>query len=39
VPARCAGLLGHTAEEIRNPIANSIYMAVDRKTEYVEPTE
>jgi citrate synthase len=37
--ARCAGLLGHIAEEVRNPIANSIYMTVDRNAEYVEPPE
>ncbi len=36
--ARCAGLLGHIAEEIRRPIANSIYMAVDRNAEYVDPS-
>ncbi|MGH3373851.1 MAG: citryl-CoA lyase, partial [Actinoallomurus sp.] len=35
--ARCAGLLGHIAEEIRRPVANSIYMAVDRNAEYVPP--
>ena len=28
--ARCAGLLGHIAEEIRRPVANSIYLTVDR---------
>jgi citrate synthase len=36
--ARCAGLLGHIAEEIRRPIANSIYMAVDRNAEYIDPS-
>jgi citrate synthase len=35
--ARCAGLLGHIAEEIRNPTANSIYMTVDRNAVYVPP--
>jgi citrate synthase len=37
--ARCAGLLGHLAEEIRRPVANSIYMAVDRNAEYVNPDD
>jgi citrate synthase len=32
--ARCAGLLGHIAEEQRDPIAMDIYTAVDRNTEY-----
>jgi citrate synthase len=36
--ARCAGLLGHIAEEIRRPVANSIYMTVDRNAEYVDPS-
>jgi citrate synthase len=35
--ARCAGLLGHIAEEIRRPIANSIYLAVDRNAAYTAP--
>ncbi len=35
--ARCAGLLGQIAEEIRSPIANEIYMTVDRNAEYVPP--
>ena len=35
--ARCAGLLGHIAEEIRRPVANSIYMTVDRNAEYIPP--
>ena len=35
--ARCAGLLGHIAEEIRRPIANSIYLTVDRNAEYIPP--
>jgi citrate synthase len=34
--ARAAGLLGHLAEELRQPIANDIYLAVDRNAEYVE---
>jgi citrate synthase len=36
--ARCAGLLGHLAEEIRRPIANDVYMSVDRNAVYVDPT-
>ena len=35
--ARCAGLLGHIAEEIRRPVADSIYMTVDRNAEYIPP--
>jgi citrate synthase len=35
--ARCAGLLGHLAEELRRPVANDIYLAVDRNARYVEP--
>lgn len=35
--ARTAGLLGQLAEERRNPIANDIYMAVDRNAGYVNP--
>lgn len=35
--ARCAGLLGHVAEEIRRPIANDIYLSVDRHARYVPP--
>ena len=35
--ARTAGLLGQLAEERRNPIANDIYLAVDRNAVYVEP--
>ncbi|MEP9382366.1 citryl-CoA lyase [Nocardioides sp. KR10-350] len=37
--ARCAGLLGHVAEEIRRPIGNDIYLAVDRNAVYVPPEE
>ena len=33
--ARAAGLLGHLAEEIRRPIANDIYLEVDRNARYV----
>jgi citrate synthase len=32
--ARCAGLLGHLAEEVADPIANDIYMTVDRNADY-----
>jgi citrate synthase len=35
--ARCAGLLGHLAEEVEDPIANDIYMAVDRNAAYRPP--
>jgi citrate synthase len=35
--ARCAGLLGHIAEEIRRPVAGAIYETVDRNAEYVDP--
>ncbi|GAB6987108.1 hypothetical protein [Nocardioides pyridinolyticus] len=35
--ARCAGLLGHIAEEIRRPVANDVYMTVDRNAVYVDP--
>jgi citrate synthase len=35
--ARCAGLLGHLAEEMADPIANDIYMNVDRNADYRPP--
>lgn len=35
--ARTAGLLGHLAEELRQPIANDVYRAVDRNARYVDP--
>jgi citrate synthase len=35
--ARCAGLLGHLAEEVADPIANDIYLSVDRNTDYQPP--
>jgi len=35
--ARCAGLLGHLAEEMRNPIANDIFRTVESHAVYVEP--
>lgn len=35
--ARCAGLLGHIAEEIRHPSANDMYLAIDRNAVYVPP--
>jgi citrate synthase len=37
--ARCAGLLGHIAEEIRRPMADSVYRTVDRNAEYVNPED
>jgi citrate synthase len=35
--ARCAGLLGHLAEEVADPIGNDIYLSVDRNTDYQPP--
>jgi citrate synthase len=35
--ARCAGLLGHLAEELDDPIANDVYMNVDRNIDYRLP--
>jgi citrate synthase len=35
--ARCAGLLGQLAEEMRRPIADAIYRTVDRNAEYIDP--
>jgi citrate synthase len=35
--ARCAGLLGHLAEEQSDPIGIDIYLAVDRNTDYRPP--
>ena len=35
--ARCAGLLGHLAEERRRPIGMDAYLTVDRTAEYVDP--
>jgi citrate synthase len=35
--ARCAGLIGHIAEEIRRPVANESYLTVDRNARYVPP--
>ncbi|GAA2353192.1 citryl-CoA lyase [Saccharopolyspora halophila] len=35
--ARAAGLLGHIAEEMRDPVAGDIYRSVDRNAEYVDP--
>lgn len=32
--ARCAGLLGHIAEEIDDPVAYDMYMHIDRNTDY-----
>ncbi|VXC04471.1 citryl-CoA lyase [Nocardioides sp. AX2bis] len=37
--ARCAGLLGHIAEEIRTPIANDMYLSIDRNAVYVDPDQ
>jgi citrate synthase len=36
--ARAAGLLGQLAEERRRPIANDIYLTVDRNAAYVDPS-
>jgi citrate synthase len=35
--ARCAGLLGHLAEEQAEPIGMDIYLNIDRNTDYVPP--
>jgi len=35
--ARCAGLLGHIAEELEDPVANDMYMTIDRNTDYQPP--
>lgn len=35
--ARCAGLLGHLAEEMEDPVGNDIYLAVDRNIDYRPP--
>jgi len=37
--ARTAGLLGHLAEEMRNPAGQSIYREVDEAVRYVPPPE
>ena len=37
--ARCAGLVGQLAEEMRRPIAESVYMTVDRNAEYIPPAD
>ncbi|MBO0829347.1 MAG: citryl-CoA lyase [Streptosporangiales bacterium] len=37
--ARAAGLLGQLAEELRTPIAGTVYETVDRNAEYVPPAE
>lgn len=36
--ARCAGLLGHIAEEMTDPIAMDMYMQIDRNTDYRPPS-
>ena len=35
--SRCAGLLGHLAEELDDPIGNDIFMTVDRNVDYRPP--
>ena len=35
--ARCAGLLGHLAEEMTDPVANDVYLHVDRNIDYRPP--
>ena len=37
--ARCAGLLGHIAEEMADPIGMDIYMNIDRNTDYRPPQD
>ncbi|MCA2213091.1 citryl-CoA lyase [Jidongwangia harbinensis] len=37
--ARAAGLLGHLAEERRNPVGMDVYLAVDRNAVYQSPTD
>jgi citrate synthase len=37
--SRCAGLLGHLAEEQTDPIGIDVYMAVDRNIDYRPPDE
>src|SRR5262245_1072687 len=37
--ARCAGLLGQLAEEMRAPIGEDVYLTVDRNARYVPPAE
>src|ERR1022692_1325760 len=37
--ARAAGLLGHLAEEQRQPIGMDVYLTVDRNTDYRPPAE
>ncbi len=35
--ARCAGLLGHLAEEMEDPVANDMYRNIDRNIDYRPP--
>jgi citrate synthase len=37
--ARCAGLLGHLAEERADPIGMDVYLGVDRNIDYRPPSE
>jgi citrate synthase len=37
--ARTAGLIGQLAEELRNPVANDIFLSVDTNTRSVTPSE
>jgi citrate synthase len=37
--ARCAGLLGHLAEEQADPIGMDVYLGVDRNIDYQPPSE
>ncbi|MGI5500214.1 citryl-CoA lyase [Lentzea sp. CA-135723] len=37
--ARTAGLIGQLAEELRNPVANEIFLSVDSNTRSVAPVE